>query len=227
MIGTVPSTSPTRKTASHSRPFAECSEASVTPSTGGACCASARAASSATNAARPAAGSARRELLGQPDDRPQRLPAVPRRAGRRSAARRRTRRAHRTSVTCLGQRLRVVVGDRARPRRAAARTASRTSGRSKNRWPPRRTYGMPACGQRGFVDLGLRVDPEQDRHLGERRRPARCSAGDPRRRPPARLGRLVVVGVEGRLRAVAALRLQLADPAITRLARPTTWVVER
>ena len=51
-VGSVPSARPTRKTASHSRPLAECSDASVTPSTVGACCCSARLASSSLNAAR-------------------------------------------------------------------------------------------------------------------------------------------------------------------------------
>ena len=43
-----PSLSPTRNTASHSRPFAACRDASVTPSTAGACWADARSSSSAT-----------------------------------------------------------------------------------------------------------------------------------------------------------------------------------
>ena len=44
-------TGPTRNTASHSRPLAACSDARVTPSTVGACCAAARSSSSATRSA--------------------------------------------------------------------------------------------------------------------------------------------------------------------------------
>ncbi len=47
-----PSLSPTRNTASHSRPFAACSDARVTPWTVGACWAAARSSSSLTKSAR-------------------------------------------------------------------------------------------------------------------------------------------------------------------------------
>ena len=54
----MPSVTPTTKTASHSRPLAACSDARVTPSTVGACWASARSSSSATKSRSVAPGRA-------------------------------------------------------------------------------------------------------------------------------------------------------------------------
>ena len=56
LIGSVASARPTRYTASHSKPLAACSDASVTPCTVGGCRASARSLSSATSALRSRSG---------------------------------------------------------------------------------------------------------------------------------------------------------------------------
>ncbi|SHY21905.1 Uncharacterised protein [Mycobacteroides abscessus subsp. abscessus] len=55
-MGRVPSASPTRNTASHSRPLAACSDASVTPCTVGGWRASARTRSSRTRPGRSSSG---------------------------------------------------------------------------------------------------------------------------------------------------------------------------
>ncbi len=85
MIGSVPSVSPGRNTAVHSSPLAACSDAIVTP-----CAAAGLAGRAALGQAWPevsqgGAGMRGEELIGQPGQRGQRLPAVPGRApaGRR------------------------------------------------------------------------------------------------------------------------------------------------
>ena len=77
-IGMSPSLSPTRNTASHSRPLAACSEARVTPWTVGACWARERSWSSLTKSERLNCGAAAdHEFVGQRDERREGFPAFP------------------------------------------------------------------------------------------------------------------------------------------------------
>ena len=178
----MPSVSPTRNTASHSRPLAACSEARVTPSTVGACWASARSSSSATRSRQGGAGlrgrrSPRRAAPGRP--------ATPSGPGPRPEP--------------AGGSARPAARSRARPAPAAGRsTASssrrrrRRAGRAAQQQPglahlgpleeplgAAQLVGHPGVGERLLVDLGLGVDAVTGRRSRCGRHPAVDQLADP------------------------------------------------
>ena len=159
-IGSVPSTRPTRKTASHSRPLAACSEASVTPSHGrrvlGARPAASSSASEVGRGRRPAAPP---RAPRRADQRGQRLPAVPGRAAGRRPSRARPAGAEHVAH----QRRPACLAGLGRPGRAAQQQHRLADlGPVEEPLARRaRTYGTPASASACSYDLGLRVDPEQ------------------------------------------------------------------
>ena len=206
-----PSASPTRNTASHSRPLAECSEASVTPSTVGACCCSARRASSSQNAGETSRCTA-----------PACRSATRLRAYSSASATSAASASHCSRAAPPGGRL---VAAPSRSRDSASTTAStsgvspgidRTAGAQRDHrlphlGPLEEPLGAahhvrhPGLGQRLLVRLGLRVGPEQHRDLAGRGARAR-SARAQRRGHRGRLGRLVGedLAAPARRRAAAA-----------------------
>ena len=139
-----PSLIPARNTASHSSPFAACSDASVTPSSVGACWADARSSSSATRSARlarpPVASAAAARSSASATSAcidSHRSRAAPRAAGGSWDQPAEIRTSRTTSG--IG-----VRGSTARPAPLSSMSASRTSRRAKNRSPPRTRYPTPA-----------------------------------------------------------------------------------
>ena len=205
----MPSVTPTTKTASHSRPLAACSEASVTPSTrrgvlrlgplvelgdevgqrrvtaGAAARSSASRASAASDSQRsrtaPAPSGGVADQPPPESTRPHRRPA-----GRRPPS-----------------------AERAAPRSSSR--ASRTSGAVEEPLAAAQDVGHAGVGQRLLVGLALPVGAEQHGHLAGRRARGdqRLDAG----RDPARLGRLVGELAQLGGRAGGSLRHQL-EPAV-------------
>ena len=186
----MPSTSPTRKTASHSRPLAACSDARVTPSTVGACWASARSARSPTKPAQVQRRGLRRPgRLGEVDQRGQRLPALAGRpAGRRPVLRPAGRGQHvadrrhqRAGLAAAGAPRRAAAAPPRGPR-AARRTARRPGARTARRRrpaPPRRPRDCALIRNSTAISRGRRAGVDQRPAAGRRRRrprPARRGA---------------------------------------------------